>query len=118
MAGSIVTLSEVDDVINLGHYAFALKRAIRDEHASEKKWSSGHINLVKKAWQYAVCRREGGEPGAKSFTKSPAGNTAVPGNTALQRLETSDNPADEGDPCQLLSFWIDDEEAILVCIQK
>ncbi|MBW1715991.1 MAG: hypothetical protein JRJ77_09230 [Deltaproteobacteria bacterium] len=50
----------IRDIVDLGHYAVALAKAISGDHTREIKWASNHIDLVKKAWQYAVCKREGG----------------------------------------------------------
>ena len=50
----------IRDIVDLGHYAVALAKAISGDHTKEIKWAANHIDLVKKAWQYAVCKREGG----------------------------------------------------------
>jgi len=50
----------IRDVIDLGHYAVALAKAISVDQGREIRWATNHIDLVKKAWQYALCRREGG----------------------------------------------------------
>lgn len=110
-----------DDVVNLGSYAMGLKDATRGYLSTEEKWKDYNpINLVKKAWQYAVAEREGGylwgclspkispntmfasngsmfflftvgNPGEKP-EYDPADDVAQPGNTSSQRLMQSGRP--------------------------
>jgi hypothetical protein len=49
----------INDIINFFHYTTALKEATKG--SQEEKWDrNSHINLVRKAWQYDVAKREGG----------------------------------------------------------
>jgi len=50
----------IEDIVDLGHYTVALKNAISGNRAKKIKWAADHIDLVKKAWQYALCMRESG----------------------------------------------------------
>lgn len=50
----------IDDIMDLGHYTVALEKAISGDQAEKINWAADHIDVVKKAWQYAVCKREGG----------------------------------------------------------
>lgn len=107
-----------DDIVNLGNYAIGLKHATPAYLSTEKKWKDYKpINLVKKAWQYAVSKREGGylwsslspkispstmfsSNGSLLFLFSvgnpgeepefdPSDDVAQPGNTSSQRLKQS-----------------------------
>ncbi|MCK4822983.1 hypothetical protein KA005_44895, partial [bacterium] len=126
----------IDDIMNLGHYTIALKYATSG-YSKEKCDVNRHINIVRKGWQYAVSKREGGymwgcaspsgllntmmaftgsilplftigNPGEKP-EYDPADNVATPGNTSRQRLAKSGRPT---------SCWEDAEKRLNDAIDK
>lgn len=109
--------------VNLGNYATALSQVMQNAPASQKEWATSQLDLVKQAWQLAICQRAGGCQGESAvaarlqyvaarlslpFKGLLAGNTpdsgngaeleesiATPGNTYRQRLAQSNRPHPE-----------------------
>lgn len=54
------TKGTIDDIMDLGHYALAMSQALSGDRIEKAAWVADHLTLIKKAWQYAVCMREGG----------------------------------------------------------
>jgi hypothetical protein len=107
-----------DNIFNLGNYAMALAEVTEGFQSTEEGWGEYNpIDLVKRAWQYEVGKREGGylwgcgcssspldeqfasldpflqlffvgNPGDKP-TYDPAGGIAQPGCNGSQRLNQS-----------------------------
>lgn len=50
----------MNDIMDLGHYAIALKDVIANASTKRQDWTSDQVALVSKAWQYAVCKQAGG----------------------------------------------------------
>ncbi len=63
----------LDDIMDLGHYALAINQVLNNDRAEKAEWTAEHPALIKKAWQYAVCMREGGCDAAEdeSVAESP-----------------------------------------------
>lgn len=115
------------DAVNLGNYATALKQVIQNAPAPQKEWVTSQLDLVKQAWQLAICQREGGcrgeralsaplqyvaarfpfpfpslltsntPDGSKGNGAEIEGGIATPGNTAQQRLAQSNRPNSEAE---------------------
>ncbi len=58
--GGATTEGDLADIMDLAHFAVALKAALADRLA-EEPWLAQQIGLVQKAWQRAVCRHLGTE---------------------------------------------------------
>ena len=74
-----------DTIANLGHFAEALEELLTSEDRENPERAAGHLDVVRKAWQYAVWIREmytDKPEGAREST----GNDAVPRNPGEQRL--------------------------------
>jgi len=127
-----------DDVTDSGNYAMGLRNATHSYLSTEENWKDYNpINLVKKQWQYAVSKREGGylwsslspkispstmfssngsllflfaagNPGGKP-EYDPASDVAQPGNTSSQRLKQSGRPT---------GCWEDAEKRLFDAIDK
>lgn len=50
----------MEEIMDLGHYAIALQEAIGSNSPDMESWFDVPFYLAKKAWQYALCRQEGG----------------------------------------------------------
>jgi hypothetical protein len=80
---------DINGIMDLGHYTLALKKAISGGHSDNIAWASDHIDVVTKAWQSAVCKREGG---CEELDKPiRPGGAASPGDTGRQILAQSGN---------------------------
>jgi len=118
----------LDNAMNLGHYTAALVQATGGKHMNNKEWSDyDQINLVRKAWQYEINLREGGQrwgyaPRQDLFDEllarigeiiSPllfadsdngsgtgmGGGAAQPGQNGRQRLAPSGRGTDDANKC-------------------
>jgi len=87
----------VDDIVDLAHLSTALESVIKSTLQGQVPWALRHADLIKKAWQYAVAKRECAISGEEAIEYKPWGNTAMPGNTSSQRIETSLGPVDQED---------------------
>ena len=87
----------IDDIIDLAHLSLALESVISSTTKAPVTWVPEHADLIKKAWQYAVAKRECAISGEEAVEYKPWGNTAMPGNTSSQRIETSLGPVDQED---------------------
>lgn len=131
-----------DEIMNLGGYVRGLVEAISSDLSADEKWKDfDPVNLARKAWQYAVAKREGGylwsslnsvispssmfasngsllflfatgSPGEKPEF-DPADNVAMPGNTSSQRLLQSGRPTDCWDAAEKRMF-----DAIDKCFEE
>lgn len=52
------TQGYMDIIMNLGHYSIALKEVLDLQETMNIEWAYEHLDLVKKAWQFAVWLRE------------------------------------------------------------
>jgi hypothetical protein len=107
---------QLSDVVDLAHFSVALRDVVLVEGVKRPVWANESHDLSVEAWQYALCKREGGcrapvaylaadrevhipsesdvaagsAGGAVQVTAdreyNPHFNEAVPGNTARQRL--------------------------------
>lgn len=124
---------EARAVVDLGLYTQALSKALEGQKAPA--WAKEHLGLAYKAWQAALCQREGGcqgTPGMASghsplvqwvstrlaslfqtASKELDGGVAIPGNTARQRLAQSNTGNDKKDACQTIKDDLLDEQILL-----
>ncbi|MDQ1354358.1 MAG: hypothetical protein QG657_4667 [Acidobacteriota bacterium] len=127
----------LEEIMDLSHVAIGLKEVI-DNSSDSPDWAGDHIGLVKKAWQYNVCSREGGintptptstptptptptptstpTPAptpipAHTPTYDPSACTAVPLNTLKQILGLSPIPTTRPD-CQAIKDEIRFQKAM------
>ncbi|PPT05045.1 hypothetical protein CKA32_006687 [Geitlerinema sp. FC II] len=114
---------DIDDVLDLAHYTDALQQVLQGNR--DVAWADDGIDLARRAWQYAVCRRAGAcQTSPSQATIAPvlvassdlesnrdaiarrrqrdrsASNTvdlgvAVPANTSQQRLAQSTRPNED-----------------------
>ncbi len=109
-----------DDIIDLAHLSMALAGISRQAKPSAP-WLPDHIHLIKKAWQFAVAKRACGITGESPLEYAPTGNTAMPGNTACQRIETSLRPVDGDETnqkdCATLQRELKEEEILLAAYE-
>jgi len=121
----------IGDVIDLGHYTSGLKKVISGDHPEASKWVS-HINLVQKAWQYEVSKREGGYKWGCAFPQGELyamagsivpivnilaignprgkdGGVAQPGQGGRQRL----GPSPRGNCDDIINACLEDAEGDL-----
>jgi len=49
---------DIENVMDLAHYAIALKEVMRSEQTENMTWAVEQVNLVKKAWQRAFSERQ------------------------------------------------------------
>ncbi|MBE0433311.1 hypothetical protein IBX73_07590 [candidate division WOR-3 bacterium] len=87
----------VDDIVDLAHLSIALEEILSSTPKAPAPWATEHADLIKKAWQYVAAKRECGISVEGAVEYTPSGNTAMPGNTGSQRIETSLRPADKGE---------------------
>jgi len=92
----------IDDIIDLAHLSLALESVISSTTKAPVPWVPEHADLIKKAWQYAVAKRECAISGEEAVEYKPWGNTAMPGNTSSQRIETSLGPVDQEDLAEFI----------------
>lgn len=112
----------IDDIVDLAHLSYALDRIVGSTRKQPVDWALGHADLIKKAWQYAVAKRECGITGEDLVEYKPWGNTAMPGNTSSQRIETSLNPAKPSDEkekaCAAIKQKLKDEQILLAAYEN
>ena len=68
----------LDVLIDIGHYSKALDSILAEESNANKKTIAGHLNLAKKAWQFALWLREMYSDDSDEYQYAPIGNDAVP----------------------------------------
>lgn len=109
-----------DDITDLAHLSTALA-GIGAASKPSTPWLAEHIDLIKKAWQYAVAKRACGITGENPLEYTPTGNTAMPGNTGSQRIETSLKPVDDTEAkekaCATLQEELREEEILLAAYE-
>lgn len=77
----------MDIIMNLGHYSIALKAVLDSQEARDIEWTDEHLDLVKKAWQFAVWIREMYTDAEEKSGYEYFGNDAIPRPaTQKQRL--------------------------------
>jgi hypothetical protein len=78
---------DLELIMNLGHYSYALNAALDTEEKKDNKWIDEHLDIVKKAWQFSVWLREMYNGAYTETGREYFGNDAVPrGPTGKQRL--------------------------------
>jgi hypothetical protein len=111
----------IDDIVDLAHLSMALETIASSTFETSTSWAAEHGNLIMKAWQFALAERECGINGEKSIEYISSGNTAMPGNTCRQRIETSLRPVDYKEAkekaCAKLKGELKGEEIILAAYQ-
>ena len=112
----------IDDIIDLAHLSYAMEIIIGSTTTQPVPWAAGHADLIKKAWQYAVAKRECGISGEDEIEYKPWGNTAMPGNTSSQRIETSLQPANQEDEkekaCATIKQKLKNEQILLAAYEN
>lgn len=112
----------IDNIIDLAHLSYALEMVIDSRIEQTVPWAAEHADIIKKAWQYAVARRERSISGEDLIEYKPWGNTAIPGNTSSQRIETSLRPANQEDEkekaCATIKKKLNDEQIILAAYEN
>ncbi|WP_337868616.1 hypothetical protein [Meiothermus sp.] len=125
---------EARAVVDLGLYTQALSKALEGQPKAPA-WAKEHLGLAYRAWQAALCQREGGclgTPGMASAhgplvqwvstrlaslfqtaNKELDGGVAAPGNTARQRLAQSNQGNDKKDVCQTVKDELLLEQIVL-----
>ncbi|GEM84950.1 hypothetical protein [Meiothermus hypogaeus] len=111
-------------LVDLGLYTRALKQVLQQSQPNAPSWAEEHLGLAYRAWQAALCQREGGCQGTLGVTsghiplvqwvssrllallptrnKELDGGVAAPGNTSNQRLAQSNTGNDKKDACQTI----------------
>ncbi len=111
-----------NDIIDLAHLSYALDMVIGNRTEQPVPWAAEHAYLLKKAWQYMVAKRECGINGEDLIEYKPWGNTAMPGNTSSQRIETSLRPANQEDEkekaCATIKKKLNDEQILLAAYEN
>lgn len=111
-----------DDIIDLAHLSYALDEIFTSAAKQPVEWAHRHADLIKKAWQYAVAKRECGVTGEQLVEYKPWGNTAMPGNTSSQRIETSLRPAKPNDEkekaCAKINQKLKEEQILLAAYEN
>ncbi len=117
------TRGEARVVVDLGLYTQALKKALESQPRAPA-WAKEHLGLAYRAWQAALCQREGGCPnslrtvfgndpsmqwastrwatGFQTGARELEAGVATPGNTHNQRLAQSSTGNDKKDSCQTI----------------
>lgn len=129
------TRAEARVVVDLGLYIQALKQALQQSQPNAPSWAEEHLGLAYRAWQAALCQREGGCQGSLGVTsghiplvqwvssrlaglfqtgsKELDGGVAAPGNTARQRLAQSNQGNDRQAACQTIQQDLLNEQILL-----
>lgn len=129
------TRGEARVVVDLGLYIQALKQALQQSQPNAPSWAEEHLGLAYRAWQAALCQREGGRQGTLGVTSSHIplvqwvssrlaglfqtggkeldGGVAAPGNTARQRLAQSNQGNDRQAACQTIQEDLHNEQILL-----
>ncbi len=95
--GQAVAEGDLADIMDLAHFAAALKAALGDQPA-EEPWLAQQIGMVQKAWQRAVCRHLGTEfePGAGEVARSGGASVRLASLNVLPFLGAA-TPTANGD---------------------
>ena len=80
-------------IMDLGHYVHAIYNTIDSSDFDNKSLLTPYIDLIKEAWQYALCERGGAISSSNETDNTetiieydPTAGVAIPGNTSRQRL--------------------------------
>lgn len=108
--------SSMEEIMSLGYYTIALKEAIGSSSSDQERWFENPVNIVKKAWQYAVSRSIGFHIEKPVF--DPAGDP-VSGCGSEQPIANSSRGTDKFNDCSD-SFEKDEkklEEGLMNCVK-
>ncbi len=122
-------------LVDLGLYTRALKQVLEQSPNEAPAWVKQHLGLAYRAWQAALCQREGGCQGSleagSAYTpmvqwiaarllallptrnKELDGGIANPGNTSRQRLAPSNKGDDKIDECKKIKDELSLEQIAL-----
>lgn len=100
-------------IMDLGHYVHAIYNTIDSSDFDNKSLLTPYIDLIKEAWQYALCERGGAISSSNETDNTettieydPTAGVAVPGNTSRQRLGISPKPEEEPEEEEQLNVTI------------
>jgi len=74
-------------LMDIGHFSEAIDNIAANESQTNRELVAGHLNLVRKAWQFALWLREMHSDEPDEFENDPIGNDAVCRKRSKQRLK-------------------------------